>query len=698
MSLHTLFYPKTIALIGASKDEGSVGYEIAKNLPSGGYEGKIYFVNPKGGKLFGKKVLTNFNLIKDILDLAIIAIPAKLVVDEVKTLAIARVKSIVIITSGFKESGNQKAEADLAKICTENNITLVGPNCLGFLNPEIKLNASFAPLMGTTGEIAFISQSGALCASVLDYAARENVGFSKFISIGNKAQTTEVELLEYLYQDPKTKIIALYMEEFEEIDLLKLVASKITKGVAAKPIIVLKAGKTDAGKHAAMSHTGSLGASDSAYEALFTQTGMIRADTIEELFDIIECFSRNKAPKNNRVAIITNAGGPGVLTADALQSQGLNLAKLTDATDSSLKAFLPSAASIQNPIDILGDADSNRYKQTLETVLADKNVDAVEIILTPQSMTEVKRTAAHIIALKRKSQKPVIVTFLGQGLVKAGVDLLNKNKVATSYFPESAVNALRALNLFHKWQIQKRHNPVHYKNTYPTLVRQILTKHLSDSGKLIPTEAAFNILEAYGMPTVERHLLLSAADAAKLAQNQNTPVALKIISPNINHKTDVGGVVLGVDPKNIESEYQKLITNIEKTVPGAQIDGVEAMPMVGNNSLELIVGAKSDKKLGKQILVGLGGIYAEVIRDVSWGLAPLTKADIKRMIARLKVSKILAGYRGSQPLAHNKVEEVVGRLSQLVIDFPQVKEVDINPLIITQNEATIVDARIIIAR
>lgn len=697
MPLSALFYPKTIALIGASHTKGSVGNEIARNLKSQGYRGKLFLVNPKGGKLFGQKILKDSLDIKRPIDLAVIAIPAEYVITEVKKLASQKVQSLVVISAGFKEVGNQNSEIELAKIADENNISLIGPNCLGFINSEINLNASFAPLMPLDGTIAFISQSGALCASVLDYAAREKIGFSKFISVGNKAQTGELELLEYLHTDPKTKIIAIYIEELEEVSLVREIATKITRGKQNKPIIVLKSGRTTEGKKAAMSHTGSLGGSDEGYEALFAQTGMIRAQSIEELFDIIETFQRNNALKNNRVAIITNAGGPGVLTADALVSRGLALAQLTTESIEELKKFLPNAASIKNPIDILGDADSKRYEQTLKIVLEDKNTDAVEIILTPQSTTQVEKTAKTIVSLKKTTQKPIVVTFMGQGLVEAGVNILNKNKIATTLFPESASGSLAALNFFSYWQKSKFQKTTHFKDVNKQATQEILNSFVESKNELLSTSSVFKILNNYGFPTVKSRLIKSKTEAETLSQNLESPVVLKIVSQDINHKSDLDAVVLNIQPKDLPNEFQKLMSHIKKIKPKASIEGVSVAPMV-DPGLELILGVKTDANLGKQILVGLGGVYTEVFQDVSWGLAPLNKNDILRMIAHLKIKKILVGFRGHEPLAEKKVEECLARLSQLAIDFPQIDQIDINPLIVLneQKGAVIVDARMTI--
>lgn len=698
MQLDAVFYPKSVAVIGASKQTGSVGNEISKNLIKQGYRGKLYLVNPKGGRLYGRKVLVGLDEIEAPLDLAIIAIPAELVVDEVKRLLDLNVCAIIVISSGFLEAGNQKAEDELVRICKEKNIALIGPNCLGVINPDIALNASFAPIMPASGPVAFISQSGALCASVLDYASRLNLGFSKFISVGNKALIGEAQLLEYLYHDKKTKIIGLYMEEVDEVNLIKHIASKITHGRVHKPIVVLKSGRTDQGRKAALSHTGSLGGSDSAYEALFSQTGMIRAQTIEELFDILECFTRNRALTSERVAVITNAGGPGVLTADALVAKGLKLAQISDGTVTKLKKFLPKGASVNNPIDILGDADARRYQKTLATILEDKGVDAVEVILTPQSMTEVRETARIIVNLKKNSTKPIVVSFVGQGLVKVGVDILNQNKVATSFFPESGTSALAALNIFHKWVISKRQKPMHFKNVKPKVVQKILDNALSRKQNLLMMNDSFDALSAYGFPTVKRWTVTSRSSAQDLAAKIRGPLVLKILSGDINHKSDVGAVVLNVESSNLADQYQKLVEHVHKVLPYANVEGVNVMPMVIGENLEIIIGAKTDPKLGKQILVGLGGVYAEVFADISWGLAPVSRGDIQRMIGHLKLAKILAGFRSHEPLATDKIIECLARLSQLVVDFPVIKEVDINPLIVMSEKkgVAVVDARIVV--
>ena len=698
MNLQPLFYPKSVALIGASTHSGTVGNEIAKNVTSQGYTGKIYLVNPKGGTLFGKKLVTSVAAIKKPIDLAIIAIPAAAVLAEIEALIKLQVKAIVVISAGFKETGNAAAETHLANLCKSEGVALVGPNCLGLINPEVKLNASFAPLMPELGSIAFVSQSGAMCASVLDYARKRQLGFSKFISLGNKALVDESEVLAYLYKDPQTKIIGLYVEELAQIEQLRKVAYQITHGKPHKPIIIIKAGKTSAGQQAAQSHTGSLGGSDDAYEALFQQTGIIRANNVEELFDLMEVFARNHDLANNRVAIITNAGGPGVLTADALIEAGLQLAQLSPESQLRLKAVLPPAASVKNPIDILGDAPASRYEQALKVALADKNVDAVQIILTPQSMTEVQKTADVIVSLTKNEHKPMIVTFMGEGLVQPGLDILAHNNIATSHFPEPASKALAALSQFNQWLKPRKNHPATFSNLSPEKVKRIFAASRADIRTTLTLSESFSVLSAYGFPVVKRFLITSRVDAEAVAKKVTSNVVLKIVSPDISHKTEVGGVVLNIKPADLPAAYSQLIRHIHQVKPRATIEGVEAMPMLTAKGAEIILGVTTDPQLGKQILVGLGGIYTEIFQDVSWGLAPLSPDDINRMISHLKTVKLLKGARGQKPLAVSVIEDCLARLSKLVTDFPEIKELDINPLMVAESvqESKVVDARILL--
>jgi len=698
MSLKALFYPRSMAVIGASTVPGSVGNDVAKNLATQGYQGKLYFINPKVGTLYKHPLIADINQVEGDIDLVIIAVPAKIVLTVLQQTLAKKAKAAVVISAGFKEVGNVDGELALAQLCDDHGITLIGPNCLGLINPEIQLNASFAPLMPSVGPIAFISQSGAICASVLDYARQRGLGFSKFISVGNKALVGEKELFEYLYHDPKTQVIALYVEQLRDIEELRQAAVKMSRGKPHKPILILKSGRTLAGQKAANSHTGSLSGSDSAYDALFTQTGMIRADSISELFDFAECFANNSQLLNNRVAIITNAGGPGVLTADEAMKSGLRLAQLNKNTQEKLRSFLPAAASVQNPIDILGDATDERYGQTLNAILADDNVDAVQIILTPQSMTPVEATAQAIVKARRRSQKPLVVTFMGQKLVAAGLEVLHDHKIAATTFPEPGAKSLGAMQSFMQWLRPRNLHTFGFRDVDRDKVNHILESYKGKALKLLSSDDVFEILKAYRFPLIKRVVVTSSQEAEKKTQHWGGQVVLKIVSPDINHKSDVDGVMLAVDHAQLADRYIQLLKQVKKAAPHAQLAGVEVMEMITDEGLEIILGVTTDAHLGKQLMVGLGGIYTEALQDVAWGLAPLNHSDADQMIAGLKTNKILAGIRGRGPLAADMIVECLGRLSMLVTDFPEIKELDINPLKVLDEKkgALVLDARIIL--
>lgn len=697
MKLHSLFYPKSVAVVGASQEKGTVGNDLVKNLLAG-FKGPVYPVNPKGGKLYDRKVYPDLASIKKPVELVVIAVPAKIVPSILDQAGKLKAKAVIVISAGFREVGNLKLENELIALSTKYNLPMIGPNCLGLLNPEIKLNASFASIMPEAGSLAFISQSGAICSSVLDYSRERGLGFSKFVSIGNKAVIGEVELLEYLYRDPKTKVVLMYVEQLSQIARLMKITKKMTDGRPRKPIIILKSGRTQAGAKASHSHTGSMGGSDAAYDALFAQSGMIRAETISELFDFAECFAHNRIPKKNRVAVVTNAGGPGVLTTDELVESELELAKLSQATQDKLRQFLPAAASVQNPVDILGDAPAERYQRSIEVVLKDSEVDAVQVILTPQSMTQVEATARAIAQLKQQTTKPIIVTFMGQQAVEKGVKLLQKGDVATTLFPEPGARSLSALNRFRQAIMPKNDHRFRFRDVKKDTVERLIAQAQKNKQRLLDSDTSYKILKAYGLPLIRRKVATTLEEAETIATKFDTTLVLKIVSPDISHKTDVGGVMLGVEPKDIRKKYQELRKTVAFHQPEANLTGVEIMEMVADQGLEMIIGATTDPSLGKVVMVGLGGIYTEALKDVAWGLAPLTHSDTKRMISSLKAFEILKGSRGQRALAVGELAESLGRISQLVTDFPEIKELDINPIKVLKKDdgALVLDARIII--
>lgn len=693
MSLHAVFSPTSVAIIGASTQTGSVGNDIVKNLAAS-FTGKIYPVNPKGGELYNLPVFESVAKIKHSVDLAVICVPAAIVLEVLKQAGKKGIKAAIVISAGFKEVGNTELEAELVAVAKKYHFTLIGPNCLGVMNPHLALNASFAPTMPAPGNIAFLSQSGALGVAVLDYAKTINMGFSKFLSVGNKAAVGEAQLLEYLAHDPQTKVILLYAEELSDFAAILKVAHEIRRERHPKPIIILKSGQTERGGQAASSHTGALMGSEKLYEALFRQAGMIQANTVEELFLFAQCFDFNPIFKKDRVGVITNAGGLGVLVTDALVREGLTLATLSDKTNKQLQDFLPASASIKNPIDILGDAAHDRYASTIKLVAADDNVDALVILLTPQSMTEVEETARVIVTQKKESTKPIIVSFLGGERVQKGVEILHTGKIPDLNFPESTARGLGVLHRFSLWRTRAE-KPVYYRDISYQRVEDILSEQRAKSGWL-RADRVLSLLEAYGFPVAKSYLVREKSELSRAREHCGSKLVLKIISDNILHKSDVGGVVLNVTPETLMPEYDALMERIKTSMPDARIDGVLVMQQLDSTGLEVIIGGVRDPRLGALIACGMGGMFTETFKDASFGLAPLTKTDAQDMIERLQISSIIKGARGQQPLDRTFLTESVTRLSQLFTQHPEIAEVDINPVLLHARgkKGIILDARI----
>ncbi len=693
MSVSAVFTPKSIAIIGASTQPGSVGNDIVKNLAHG-FTGAIYPVNPKGGTLYDLLVYKNIGDIKKSVDLAIICVPAVLVEQVLREAGKKKIKAAVVISAGFKEVGQTELEEKIVAIAKKYTFTLVGPNCLGVINAHLQMNGSFAPTMPKPGSIAFLSQSGALGVAVLDYAKSINMGISKFLSVGNKAALDEVELLEYLAADPQTKVILLYVEQLSDFKGILKVAQKIRQTRHPKPIIVLKSGKTTRGAQAAQSHTGALMGNEALYDALFRQAGMIQAETIEELFLYAECFSYNPLLRKDRVAVVTNAGGLGVLTTDALINAKLTLATLSTETVQQLSSFLPAAASTHNPVDILGDADAERYTKTLQIIAKDTNVDALVVLLTPQSMTEVEKTAQAIVNVKHTFTKPIIVSFLGGARVTKGIEVLHEGEITDIRFPELTAVGLSILHRFGVWE-QKLTKPSIFRDIDHAKVHQILdTKKAKKTW--LPEVDVLEILEAYNLPIVPWAFVKNKNELTYAVSVCGKKLVLKIVSENIVHKSEAGGVILNVTDETISTEYEKLLTHIQKKYPDAKIDGVLVMQQLEQKGMELIVGGVRDPHLGALIGCGMGGIFTETFNDASFGLAPLPSAEIMDMIERLKIAPILQGARGQTGFDIKALAETIARVSQLLEQYPEIAELDINPVVVCeQGQGTILlDARI----
>lgn len=696
MNLNSIFNPQSIAIIGASTKVGSVGNDVVKNLREQGYKGKLYPVNPKADELYSLKCYANISDINDQIDLAIVIVPAAAVPEVMREAAVKGVKGAIVISAGFKEVGNAALENELKQICLEHDIALVGPNCLGVLNPKEDMNASFAIMMPKKGKVAFISQSGALVTAILDYAKKLGIGFSKFVSVGNKAVMDEVILLNYLADDKDTKVIAMYVEDLSRAQEIIAIAKKMAYAKNPKPIIILKSGRTTAGASASVSHTGSLAGNDAAYDALFKQSGIIRADKVSEMFEYIQAFSNNKLPAGRNAVIITNAGGPGVLTTDEVVSNGLQLAELSEETAKALKEYLPPAANTHNPIDVLGDAKADRYKKALELAAQDWKVDSILVLLTPQSMTEIKETAQAIADIKKITEKPIIACFMGDDAVKKGVKLMQSHKVATIQFPEQAAKALSVITRFGEWTREKEEADFQFNDVNKEQVAKIFADAKREGKISFPEAEALKILAAYNFSLLKSEIAKTASEAKDIAQKIGGKMVMKIVSPDILHKSDVGGVMLNITEEMVEEKFNEMMQNIKMKAPNARIEGVLLAEMAEKGGAEFILGSSKDPSLGSLIMAGLGGIYVEVFGDVAFGLAPVTKDDARKMISRLKAKKILDGARGQGKLDAEALIECIGRLSQLLADFPEIKELDINPLLVLPEGVKVLDARIVI--
>ncbi|MFA6427323.1 MAG: acetate--CoA ligase family protein [Candidatus Magasanikbacteria bacterium] len=697
MNLNSIFYPTSIAIIGASTKVGSVGNDIVKNLVQQGFKGRIYPVNPKADTLYDLECFPNINSINDSVELAVIVVPATAVIEVMKQVAQKGVKGVVIISAGFREAGNVEAEQEIKNICTKHDIALIGPNCLGVINAENSMNASFAMVMPQKGNVAFISQSGALCTAVLDYAQKVGIGFSKFVSAGNKAVVGEVELLEYLADDPETSVIAMYVEQLVDGNKIIETARHIIHGKNPKPIIVIKSGRTTDGASASASHTGALAGNDAAYEALFEQAGIIRAERISELFEYIRVFTHNPLPQGRHVAIITNAGGPGVLATDEAIASGLTLARLSDISTQTLKEQLPQCANIHNPIDLLGDAKADRYKKAFEILLADENVDSLAIILTPQSMTEIEETARMVIETQKKSVKPVVVSFVGGTMVSPAIKLMRENGVCIIGFPEQSIKALAALTQFA--ELKKRDYDGCF--VFTDVDKKFVKKFFKDAKKQgrisFPEAEALKVLEAYKFPLLKSAVVKTREEAEKIAPSIGSLFAMKIVSEDILHKTEAGGVMLNVTLDQVGDKFDTMLSVVKKKMPEARLDGVLLVEMAPD-SVEMIIGSTRDPGLGHVIMCGLGGIYVEVMKDVAFCLPPVSRQDVYRMLDKLKAKKMLDGARGGSSLDVEALVQCVGRLSQLLIDFPEIKEMDINPIAVLPKGqgVRVLDERIVI--
>jgi acetate---CoA ligase (ADP-forming) len=828
MSLSNIFEPKSIAIIGASAQEGSVGNSIVKNLLNG-YQGQVFPINPKNTEILGTACFASVLDLAIVPDLAIIVVPAKVVPIVLQQVADKGVKGVVIISAGFKEVGGEGIELEnkVKEICERNGISLIGPNCLGVINPWIDMNGSFANSVPPKGNVAFLSQSGAICTAVIDYAQKLDLGFSKFVSVGNKSLSSEVEMIKYLEQDTQTDVISIYAEGLTNAAEIIETMKSITK-----PVVILKSGRTAAGSGASSSHTGALASEDVLYEALFRQARIHRAENIKEFFEYMQVLSRygnseklkakieklenplfisgsNAIPLTRggseadgvihvtsvengvalaattntdrtidskieklQVAIITNAGGPGVLTTDSVIQNGMELAKISNDSLEKLKLVLPATANFHNPFDLIGDAPAQRYQDALEVLTKDENVSAIIVILTPQTTTQIDETARLISKYASQTNKPIIASFIGGNKVLGGVEILRQNDVVHIDFPESAASALSVLNS-EKLKVKNEksissdcHSEESHlgefviPNDVALAASTTSSSYLFNSGtgsfaalkmtsslnkqkaqlifdkykykyknqNYIPEVDAKKIFELYDIPTVKSVFCESEEEVKTLVDNTfggvsntgtgsfaplkmtnlfgmlkeqpkfETKLILKIISPDIMHKSDIGGIIANVSLENAPKEYINMMKTVQSKLPDAELEGVLFSQMVDLTSgVEFILGAKKDQSLGTAIMFGLGGTMVELIHDVVFGFGKLGRQDILEMIDQLKSKKIINGYRGKSPLDLEAIIVTIEGLSNLLSDFPSITEVDMNPVLVGYNNTgvKVLDAKIV---
>ncbi|MHA1169227.1 MAG: acetate--CoA ligase alpha subunit [Candidatus Hodarchaeales archaeon] len=691
---YPFFTATSIAIIGASRRAGSVGYAIMNNIQKSQYNGQVYPVNPKADEILGYKC---YNSVKDInarIDLAVIAIPARFVPTVLEECGEKAIKAVIIISAGFKEIGHDGAllEAELGKIAKKYDMRILGPNTLGMIVTPANINASFASQMPLPGKIAFASQSGAFCTSILDWSLQKGIGFSSFVSLGNKIADVgidETDLLGYWWDDDSTSIILFYLEGISNGQKFMREAERISQ---VKPIITIKSGTTAAGAKAISSHTGSLAGSDAAYDAAFIQSGVIRAQGAQQLFDFALAFSSyfRRMPKNDRIAIITNAGGPGIMATDEIERNGLQLASFTLETIEGLKKVLPPTANFYNPVDVIGDAPPSRFRDAMGVVLRDPGVDGVIIVVTPQEMTAPDELAQLIATRASMSNKPVMVVMMGgQQLENASKFLINHGVPAYPY-PERAIMAMKSL-IMHAIYYQKfREDTVTKAYMTIDVSKKKIIKDLFDTvlaeGRINLTEyEAKKVVEQYDIKITRENIATDEDEAVRFAREIGYPVVMKIESPDILHKTDVGGVILNIkDDREAERAFTSIIMSSRRHVPNANIKGVLVSEMVDpkKNRHEMIVGVTHDPQFGPLLMVGFGGIFVEVMKDVSFRVTPISKVDAYSMLEDIKSYKLLTGFRGAPPSDVDDLIDVLLKISQLVNDFPQISEMDINPLFV----------------
>ena len=676
--LDAIFRPRSIAVIGASRRRGSIGHEILHNLIEHDFQGVVFPVNPTARVIHSIKAYPSVLDIPDPVDLAVVVVPYRQVLGVVEECGRKGVRGLVVITAGFREVGGEgiAREEALIESVRSYDMQLVGPNCMGVINtePTVSMNATFAPTFPPSGPIAIVTQSGALGVTILDHARELGLGVSMFVSVGNKSDVSGNKLIEYWSGDPGTKLIVMYNESFGDPRRFTRLARRITK---EKPILAVKAGRTPTGARAASSHTGALAGTDVAVDALFEQCGVIRATTLEELFDFAMAFSNQPVPRGDRVAIITNAGGPGILTADACESLGLVIAPLAEETRSRLREEVAEEASVQNPVDLIASADAEVYRVALDIVLHDPNVDAAIAIFVPPVQVDTGAVATGIAEIvARHEDKTVLACLMGKKGVHGGMTELKRHNIPAFMFPESAARALAAMVRYRRWRERPLGDVVELEAD-SARARAAIDSARRDGREHLTLGEVEEVLGAYGIPLVESRFASSPEAAVEAAERLGWPVVLKVESPSVVHKSDVGGVRLGLEDAD---EVRGAYSEIEAAIGPGRMEGVRVQRMI-EGGRETVIGMTSDRTFGPLVMFGLGGIYVEVLGDVVFRIAPISTIDAREMVRSLRGDALLAGVRGEGPVAYEALEDAIQRVSQLVLDLPEIAEMDVNPFL-----------------
>ncbi|MEW6719306.1 MAG: acetate--CoA ligase family protein [Thermodesulfobacteriota bacterium] len=674
-----LFKPKSVAVVGASRNPEKVGYGVFANLVQAGFPGPLYGVNPGGGELLGRPLYPSIDAIPGPVDLGVFVVAPKDILLAFPALAAKGMRAAIAISAGFKEVGGAGVtlERDLTAMARSTGIRVVGPNCLGVIDTHARMNASFSNGTPPRGNIGFLSQSGAMCTAILDRSMGDNIGFSKIVSMGNKADVSESDVLEFLADDPETRVIMGYVESIDDGRRFLRAAKAVTP---RKPVVMVKAGSTASGARAASSHTGSLAGSDSAYTAAFRQAGILRAQSIEELYDFTIAFSMRPVPKEGKLLILTNAGGPGILAADTADRLGIRLAEVSESLRAKILPKIPPTASTANPVDIIGDARADRYRDVIRALAEEDAIDMVLVLLTPQVMTEPEETARAIVSSLGPTNKTVLASFIGQASVTEGRKILMAGGIPSYIVPERAVSTAHAMVRYSHMHTSDFPENGGSLGGRPMAAQRAVGKILGKGGQG-GEEDSRAILEAYGFSFPRNSFAQTSTDAVEAYRAMGVPkVVMKIVSPQILHKTDVGGVRLNLSSEEeVARAFVEITSTVRRHAPAAWIAGVSVQEMIVGGQ-ELIIGLSRDPQFGPLLMLGLGGIYVEVLKDVAFRVAPLSRRDAVEMIHEIRAYPLLAGYRGAEPADEDAIVDALQRLSALSVDFPEIQELDINPI------------------